>query len=73
MPEYVRFYDNKQGPEYVSFAYSEPSQRSKMERFRKIIMLFNYFCKKLHLKSLRGSEYVSGFHCVRVLNTGKFS
>ena len=41
--------------------------------FLKIIMLFNYFCKKLHLKSLRGSEYVSGFNCVRVLNTGKFS
>ena len=73
MPQYVRFYDNKQGPEYVSLAYSEPSQRSKMEHFGKIIMLFNYFCKKLRLKSLRGSEHVSDFNCVRALNIGKFS
>ena len=32
--------------------YSEPDQRSKMERFGKKIILFNYLCKKLNLKSL---------------------
>ena len=32
---------------------SEPSQRSKMEHFEKTITVFNYFCKYLHLKSLR--------------------
>ena len=34
--------------------YSEPGKRSKMEWFGKISMIFNYFCKKLHLKSLQG-------------------
>ena len=29
-----------------------PGQRSKMEHF--LITVFNYSCKKLHLKSLRG-------------------
>ena len=28
---------------------SEPGQRSKMERFRKIIIVFNYFCKKSYI------------------------
>ena len=36
------------------WAYSQPCQRSKTERFRKIIVAFNYFRKTLHLKSLRG-------------------
>ena len=44
-----------------------------MGRFGKIIIVFKYFCKKLHLKSLRGSEYASGFKYVRVLNIRKFS
>ena len=35
-------------------AYSEPSQTSEMKRFGEIIIMFNYFCKKFHLKSLRG-------------------
>ena len=26
--------------------YSESNQRSEMEAFRKIIIVFNYFCKK---------------------------
>ena len=36
------------------WVYPEPSQRSKIGRFEKIIIAFNYFCKTLHLKSLRG-------------------
>ena len=42
-------------------AYSEPGQRSKTERFGKIIIEFNNFCKKLHLKSLRGFGICTGF------------
>ena len=34
---------------------------SKMERFGKIIILFNYFCKKPNLKSLRGFWICVGF------------
>ena len=33
------------------WAYSEPGQRSKMKRFGGIIIHFNFFCKKLNLKS----------------------
>ena len=50
------------------WAYSEPCQRSSLEGFGKIIIAFNYFCKTLDLKSLKGSEYVSGFKYVRILN-----
>ena len=32
-----------------------------MKHFGKIIIVFNNFCKKFHLNSLRGSEYVSDF------------
>ena len=32
----------------------ETGQRSKMERFGKMIIVFNYFCKKCQLKPLRG-------------------
>ena len=39
----------------------EPGQRSKIERFGKIILLFNYFCKKLNLKFLRASWIRVGF------------
>ena len=68
MPEYILIFDNRQGSEYVSdntqreftlqaneylLRDSEPGQRSKMERFGKMILVFNYLCKKLHLKSLR--------------------
>ena len=35
-------------------AYSEPGQRSKTGCFGKIIIVFNYFCKKHDIKSLRG-------------------
>ena len=34
--------------------YSEPDQRSKKEHSGKIIIVFDYFCMKLNLKSLRG-------------------
>ena len=44
--------------------YSEPSQRSKIGRFEKIIIVFNYFYKKLN---------VSGFKYVRALNIRKSS
>ena len=46
---------------YSEFTYSELGQRSKMECFGKIIIVFNYFCKKLHLKSLRGFCICVGF------------
>ena len=49
-------------------AYSEPCQRSKIEFFGKTIVVFKYFCKILHLKSLTGSEYLSGFKYVSILN-----
>ena len=32
------------------WAYSEPGQWSKIECFGKIIIVFTYFCKKLHIK-----------------------
>ena len=51
--------------------YSEPGQRFKMERFGKIILVFNYFCKEFHFKSL-WELYVSGFKYVIVLNICKF-
>ena len=44
------------------WAYSEPGQRPKMECFGKIIIVFNYFCKKHHLKSLRGFSILVNFH-----------
>ena len=43
-----------------------------MGRFGKIIIVLKYFCKKLHLKSLRGSEYASGCNYRRVLNIPGF-
>ena len=45
-----------------------------MEDFRKIIILFHYFCKKKKkiLNLWEGSEYVSCFKHVRVLNIRKF-
>ena len=43
-------------------------QRSKIEHFGKIIIAFNCFHKTLYVKSLRGSEYVSGFKYARILN-----
>ena len=43
-----------------------------MEHFEKTIIGFNYFCKKLNLKYLKGSEEESGFKYVRVLNICKF-
>ena len=58
MPEDVRIYDNKQGYEYVSYnTYSlyklintylvifRNGQRFKMERFGKIILVFDIFAK----------------------------
>ena len=65
MPEYVWIYDNRQGSEYASYntqrevtlqvnEYLLRDQRSKMELFGKIIIVFNYCCKKLNLKSFRG-------------------
>ena len=66
MPECVWIYDNRvlnMHHTYIvegystswwvlieRWAYSELSQRSKMECFGKIIIVFNYFCKKLHIK-----------------------
>ena len=40
---------------------SEPFQRSKVERFGKIIIAFNYFSKTLYVKSLRGFWICAGF------------
>ena len=51
---------------YWEITYSELGQRSKMERFGKIITVFTFFCKKLHFKSLRG------FCMCRVLNMSDF-
>ena len=48
--------------------YSEAGPSSKRERFGKIIMVFNYICKKL-----KGSEYASGFQYLRVMNIRKLS
>ena len=54
--------------------HSESGQRSKMERFGKIIVDFNYLCKKKPtINLLAGTEYVPGFKYVRVLNIRKFS
>ena len=39
---------------YWEMAYLEPYQRSKKERFGKIIIAFNCFRKTHHPKSLRG-------------------
>ena len=74
MPEDVRIYDNKQGSEYVSYnTYSlyklintylvifRNGQRFKMERFGKIILVFDIFAKHSILRFWEGSEYVSGF------------
>ena len=57
--------------------YSEPSQRSKTERFGKIVIASNYFCKKPILNLWEGSEYMSDFEysepwIVRALNIRKF-
>ena len=46
---------------------------SKMERFGKITIAFNYFHKNSILNLWENSEYVSGFKYVRVLNIRKFS
>ena len=53
--------------------YSEPGQRSKMEPFGKVILLLNYVLPKKNsiLNLLEGSEHVSGFKYVRVLNISK--
>ena len=63
MPEDVRIYDNKQGSEYVSYnTYSlyklintylvifRNGQRFKMERFGKIILVFDIFAKHSSLR-----------------------
>ena len=51
------------------WAYSEPYQRSKIKLFAKMIIAFNYFCRTLNLKSLRGFYIYWGVKYVRVLNT----
>ena len=74
MPEDVWIYDNKQGSEYVSYntlslyklintylVIFRNGQRSKMERFGKIIIVFDIFAKHSILRFWEGSEYVSGF------------
>ena len=35
-------------------------------------MAFNYFCKTLYFKSLRGSKYVSRFEYARVVNFQRY-
>ena len=44
----------------------------KIERFGKEIIIFNYFCKKIQERLWEGSEHVSGFKYVRVLDVSKF-
>ena len=69
MAEYVWIYDSS-----LNMSYTMHSTRSLYklistyweERFGKIITAFNYFCKTLHLKSLRDSE------CSMVLNMPGF-
>ena len=46
---------------YWEIMYSELCHRSKMEHFGKIIIVFNYFCKKLYLKSFRAFCICVGF------------
>ena len=41
--------------------HSESGQRSKMERFGKIIVDFNYLCKKPHHKSFSGYRICARF------------
>ena len=41
-------------------------ERSKIERFGKITIAFNYFCKTLHLKSLREFWICVGFEIFQV-------
>ena len=43
------------------WVYSEPCERSKIERFWKIIIAFNYFHKKTDFKSLRKFWICVGF------------
>ena len=59
MPKYILIYDNWQG-----FKYSELGQRTKIGRFGKIILVFNYFWKNTFLNLEDFSEYVSGFKYV---------
>ena len=47
-------------------AYSKLGKRCNMERLGKIIIVFNYFCKKLHLKPF----WV--LNVCRVLNMSEF-
>ena len=58
---------------YWVLAYSELGQRFKMEHFRKIVIILNYFFAKNSILNLwEGSEYyVSVFNYVRVLNIWK--
>ena len=55
MPEYIWIYDNRQGSEYFShkihsasllYKLMGTSQRSEMEHYGKIIIVFNYFFRK---------------------------
>ena len=46
---------------YWEIKCSELGQRSKMERFGKLIIVSNYFRKKLHLESLRWFCICVGF------------
>ena len=56
---------------YWEIMYSELGQRSKVECFRKIIIVFNFFLQKNSFLNLwEGSAYVLN---VRVLNIHKFS
>ena len=56
------------------WAYSDPCQRSTIEGFVKIIVAFNYFRNTLNLKNLlEGSEYLSSFKYVMVLNIPELS
>ena len=53
--------------------YLKSAQRSKVERFGKIITIFTIFAKNTILNLWEGSQYVSGVEYVIVLNIPKFS
>ena len=58
---------------YWEMVYSEPGQRSKMERFGKTIIVLNYFCKTKSIFNLwEGSESVPRFNYIRFMNIRKF-
>ena len=85
--EYIWIYSNKQALNMYHTIHGVRSLYKLMSIYRetaiqnpvkdgtllKIMIAFNYFWKKFHLKSLRGFSIYVGFKYVRVLNIRKFA